>query len=250
MRLVIVEDEPLAREKLAAFLRAAAPDAEIVAELGSVAESVDWFRTHPAPDLLFCDILLSDGMSFELFRSAPVSCPVVFTTAFDEFLLEAFQSNGIDYLLKPIRQSQVVSALGKYRALAEHFSADYVTRLRNVTHHNAKRRDRFLVRKGVGYHVIRTAEIAYFHTEDKLVFLMTRTGQRHLVDMPLSAIEGELEPGEFFRANRAWLVHVDAVERLSPYGKGKLLLELTPSSRDPVIVSQERAAACRSWLGA
>ncbi|MBM3783317.1 MAG: response regulator transcription factor [Acidobacteria bacterium] len=250
MRLVIVEDEPLAREKLAAFLTAAAPDAEIVAKLGSVSEAVAWFQSNAAPDLLFCDILLSDGMSFEIFRAAPVPCPVVFTTAFDEYLLEAFQSNGIDYLLKPIRQSQVAAALGKYRALAEHFAADYQTRLRNVTHHNAKRRDRFLVRKGVGYHVIRTGEIAYFHAEDKLVFLMTRSGQRYLVDMPLAAIEAELERGEFFRANRAWLVHVDAVERLAPCGKGKLMLELTPSTREPVVVSQERAAACRSWLGA
>lgn len=249
MRLVIVEDEPLAREKLAAHLRAAAPEARIVAMLASVSEAVEWFRLHPPPDLLFCDVLLSDGLSFEIFRAAPVRCPVVFTTAFDEYMLEAFQSNGIDYLLKPVRQSQVAHALGKFRALAAHFNEDYAARLRNVTHHNAKRRDRFLVRKGVGFRVVRTADIAYFYTEDKLVFLMTRAGQRHLVDMPLAAIEQELESQSFFRANRAWLVHVEAVERISPYGKGKFVLELTPGTREPVVVSQERAAACKSWLG-
>jgi len=250
MRVVIVEDEPLAREKLASTLRTAAPTAGIVAELASVAEAIRWFAANPPPDLLFCDIQLSDGLSFEIFRALPVRCPVVFTTAFDEYLLEAFQTNGIDYLLKPIRQPQVAAAIGKYRALAEHFTSDYAERLQTVTHGGPAPRDRFLVRKGTGHLVIKVADVAYFYTEDKLIFLVTTAGQRHLLDKPLAEIETQLDPGRFFRANRATLVQIDAILRCSPYGKGKLLLELHPAPREPVVVSQERAAACREWLGA
>ena len=250
MRLVIVEDEALAREKLASSLHTVAPDAVIVAQLASLAEAIRWFTANPAPDLLFSDIQLTDGLSFELFRAVPVRCPVVFTTAFDEYLLEAFQTNGIDYLLKPIRNTQVAAAIAKYHTFAAHFTADYAERLHAVTHGAAAPRDRFLVRKGAGHLVIKVADIAYFYTEDKLVFLVTNATQRHLLDKPLTEIESILDPAAFFRANRATLVHIDSVQRCTPYGKGKLLLELRPSPREPVIVSQERAAACRHWLGA
>jgi DNA-binding LytR/AlgR family response regulator len=250
MRLVILEDEPLAREKLASSLRVVAPEAVIVAQLASVAEAIRWFTANPPPDLLFSDIQLTDGLSFELFRALPIRCPVVFTTAFDEYLLEAFQTNGIDYLLKPIRQSQVAGAIAKYHALAAHFTTEYANRLHNVTHGVATPRDRFLVRKGAGHLVIKIADIAYFYTEDKLVFLVTNATKRHLLDKPLTEIEANLDPAAFFRANRATLIHIDSVACCSAYGKGKLLLELRPPAREPVIVSQERAAACRQWLGA
>jgi two-component system LytT family response regulator len=250
MRLVIVEDEPLAREKLAWCLRFAAPDAVIIAQLGSVTEAIRWFKANPPPDLLFCDIQLTDGLSFEIFHALSVRCPVVFTTAFDEYLLESFRTNSIDYLLKPIRQSQVAAALAKYRALAAHFSGEYAQRLQAVTHGSAAPRDRFLVRKGAGHLVVKVADIAYFYTEDKLVFLVTNAAQRHLLDKSLSDVEEILDRAAFFRATRATLVHIDSVVRCSPYGKSKLLLELRPPPREPVIVSQERAAACREWLGA
>ena len=248
MQIAIVEDEPLAREKLAAALRLAAPEAQITAQLASVAEAIRWFTANPPPDLLFCDIQLTDGLSFELFRALPVRCPVVFTTAHDNYLLEAFQANGIDYLLKPIRQSQVAAALAKYHALAAHFTADYATRLHAVTH--GAPRDRFLVRKGTAQLVVKLADVAYFYTEDTLVFLVTRAAQRHLLDKPLADLEAQLDPTAFFRANRATLVHIDSVVRCTPHTKGKLQLELTPPAPEPVIVSQERAAACRQWLGA
>jgi two-component system LytT family response regulator len=250
MRLVIVEDEPLARDKLAACLRAAAPEGTIVAQLGGVEEAIRWLQHHPAPDLLVCDIQLSDGLSFEIFRTVAVRCPVIFTTAFDEYMLEAFQTNGIDYLLKPLRQAQVTAALGKYRALAEHFTADYARRLQAVTQGSAAPRERFLVRRGAGHLIIKVADVAYFYTEDKLVFLVTRAAQRHLLDKTLAEVEAAVDPDQFFRANRSTLVHIDAVARCTPYGKGKLLLDLCPAAREPCVVSQERAGACREWLGA
>ena len=248
MRILIVEDERPARELLVAAIRDAAPDAAIVAELTGVAESIAWLNQHPAPDLMFFDIQLSDGQSFEILRRTRVTAPVIFVTAYDEFLLEAFASNGIDYLLKPVRPERVAAAIDKYRLLQGHFAGDRAGLLATVTRPAA--RDRILVRKGIDFISVKTSDIAYIFTADKLVFLVTRSGARYLLVRPVGEIEAGLDKARFCRVNRAWLVNIEAVVRCRPYGKGKLLLELTPPSTEEVIVSQERAAAVREWLGA
>jgi two-component system LytT family response regulator len=245
MRIVIVEDEPPARDKLAAAILAAAPDAEIVASLAGVAETVEWLAANSAPDLLFLDIQLSDGLSFDILRRARVTCPVIFATAFDEYLLDAFQANGIDYLLKPIRDERVAAAIAKYRRLSAHFTADHTALLESVK----PPRERLLVRKGIDLLSVRTSDVAYVFTSDKLVFLVTHAGARYLLDRAVADLEAELDPARFFRANRAWLVSIDAIARCRPYGKGKLLLDLRPPAGEEVIVSQERAAAFREWFG-
>ena len=250
MRVVIVEDEPPAREKLAAAIRAAVAEARIEAELAGVEETVQWLAGNPPPDLLFLDIQLSDGQSFEILRRTRVACPVIFATAFDEYLLDAFQSNGIDYLLKPIREEKVAAAIQKYRRLREHFTADTGALLESLARGRAAYRLRFLVRKGPDLVSVPAEAVAYFFTADKLVFLVTGGGARHLLDRPLAEVEAEVDPARFFRANRAWLVSIEAIARCRPYGKGKLLLELRPAPQEEVIVSQERAPALRAWLGA
>ncbi len=246
MRIAIVEDELPARERLVAAIRKAEPDAIIVAELGGVADAVAWLESNPAPDLLFLDIQLGDGVSFEILRRTQTACPVIFATAFDEYLIDAFQSNGIDYLLKPIPDGRVAAALAKYRGLKRHFQAGPL--LESLVKPRGYR-ERVLVRKGGDWIGIRMADAAYFHTVDKLVFLTTKQGARFTLDRTLAELESELDPRRFFRANRAFLVHIDAVTRCRAYGKGKLLLELRPAPEEEVIVSQERAAAFRKWLG-
>jgi two-component system LytT family response regulator len=248
MRVLVVEDEPPARERLAAAIRNAAPEARIVAGLSSVAETIDWLSANPAPDLLFLDIQLSDGNSFEILRRTAVACPVIFATAFDEYLLEAFRSNGIDYLLKPVREENVAAAIDKYRRLRQHFRGDHAALLDALERKG--RRERLLVRKGSDLISIKLAGVAYFFTTEKLVFAVLSGGARHMLDRPLAELEKDVDPARFFRANRAWLVSIDAVVRCRPYGKGKLLLELRPPPPEDVIVSQERAAAFREWFGA
>jgi DNA-binding LytR/AlgR family response regulator len=238
VRIVIVEDEPPAREKLAAAIRRAAPDADIVAQLSGVAETVDWLKANSPPDLLFLDIQLTDGRSFEILDRTDARCPVVLATAYDEYLLHAFETNGIDYLLKPVRPERVALAIDKYRALKGHFAATRAGR------------ERFLVRKGIDFLPVRTQDVAYIFTAGKLVFLVMRSGTRHVLDRPLTDLEAELEGRGFLRVNRAYLVHIESVRRCRPYGKGKLLLDLQPPPDEEVIVSQERAAAVRQWLGA
>jgi len=248
MRVAIVEDERPALEKLRSALSEAAPNAHIVAELSSVAEALQWLSRNPAPDLIFMDIQLSDGTCFEILRKHPVRCPVIFATAYDEFLLEAFASNGIDYLLKPIRPERLAAAVEKYRGLREHFAGDHLSLLAALER-KPQPRGRVLVRKGLDYIPVEAENIAYIFTSDKLVFLVTDAGVRYMLDRPLAEMESELDRTRFFRANRAWLVRIGAVARCRPWGKGKLLLELRPPTQSEVVVSQERAAAFRAWLG-
>jgi two-component system LytT family response regulator len=248
VKIAIVEDEAPAREKLAAAIRAAAPEARIVAALSGVAQTVAWLERNPSPDLLFLDIQLDDGLSFEILKRARVTCPVVFATAFDEYLIDAFQSNGIDYLLKPIREERVAAAIEKYRGLREHFAADRAV-IESLSRPRAAYRERFLVRKGFDLISVRTEDAAYIYTSDKLVFLVTQAAGRFVMDRALADFEHELDPARFFRANRAFLVHIDSVARCRPYGKGKLLLDLRPPAPEEVVVSQERAAAFRAWFG-
>jgi two-component system LytT family response regulator len=246
MRIVIVEDERPAQERLIAAIRSVAPDTQIVATLTGVTETVEWLDGNPAPDLLVLDIQLSDGLSFEILQRKEVSCPVIFATAHDEYLMQAFGANGIDYLLKPIREDRLAEALNKYRRLEKHFSP---ARLLDFMHSDKVRRERMLVRKGINFIPIKIADIAYVYTADKLVFLVTSAGARYMLDRPIGDLEAELDNSRFFRANRAYLVSIDSVVRCRSYGKGRLLIELLPKSNDEVVVSQERSAALRDWLG-
>jgi len=248
VRIAIVEDEPLAREMLAGCIRQCEPGAEIVVMLEGVADTVEWLEENVQPDLLFVDIQLGDGTSFDIFRKARLDCPVVFTTAFDDHVLEAFQSNGIDYLLKPIRREKVAAALEKYERLKGHFLSDPAALARALAKRTGPR-ERFLVRKGSEFISVRTAAAAYFFSEHKLVFLVTRDGKRHMLDKALADVETELEPARFFRVNRNFLVSIDAVARCSPLGKGRLLVQLQPPTGAEVTVSQERAAEFKLWLG-
>jgi DNA-binding LytR/AlgR family response regulator len=249
MRLLILEDEAPARDKLVAAIKAATPEAEIVAALPSIAEAGKWFTTNRMPDLIFADIQLADGLSLELLQSSEITCPVVFATAFDEYLLEAFAAHGIDYLLKPIRTERVAAALAKYEELREHFTPQRRDGIVAALQRQPGRRERFLVRRGIDLMSVPVADVAYLYASDRLVFLMTKAGVRHVLDRPLNNVEAELDPTRYFRANRAFIVSVDAIARCRPYGKGKLLLELRPAAEEEVVVSQERAAAFRAWLG-
>jgi two-component system LytT family response regulator len=244
MRVALIEDEPLAMEKLEDAIRAARSDIAVLARLGGVGESVAWLEKNAHPDLIFCDVQLSDGLAFEIFQKVRVRCPVVFTTAFDDYVLEAFASNGIDYLLKPLRRDRVAAALEKHARLKDFFQGDY-----SALAARPKFRERLLVRKGADFVPVAVADVAYFFAAQKLVFMVTRAGTRFMLDKALSEVEAELQPGRFFRANRAFLVQIEAVRRCRPFHKGKLLLEVEPAFSGEIVVSQERAGAFKEWLG-
>lgn len=248
MRILVVEDEAPARDLLIRAILAAEDAAEIVGELESVGATLSWLKRNPEPDLLVLDIQLADGHSFEIFERATVRCPVIFATAFDSFLLEAFRSNGIDYLLKPIRSERVADALAKYRRLKDHFTPDLRLLLERFPALPQQTRTRFLVRKGAELQSVPVSEAAYFLASGKLNFLVTLEGVRYPIDHSLSDLERELPRAEFFRLNRGLLARAASIARIHPYGKGRLLITLRPPCGLECVVSQEKAQAFRLWL--
>lgn len=249
MRILILEDEQPAAEKLIGGIRTSEPDAEIFGPIRSVREGIAWLDGHPHPDLILADIQLTDGISFEVFRQRTVTCPIIFATAYDEYLIEALGHTSIDYLLKPIRQEALDRALKKYLRLREHFTGDIGSMLREYLGRDGKVRERIVVRKGIDFVSVPVEEVAYFHTQHKIVFLVDRSGSRSVVDKTLTELEQELDPARFFRANRKFIVHIRSLGRFKTLEKGKLLLEITPSPGEQIVVSQENAAAFRAWAG-
>jgi two-component system LytT family response regulator len=248
VEVLLLEDEGPALALLAEGVRAWDPAVRIAGGLGSVAEAVAFLRSHRAPDLILMDVQLSDGLSLDVLRQVELSCPVVVVTAHDSYVLEALALNCIDYLLKPVRQERLAQALDKYLRLRQHFAGDLAGLLRSLGPRSGHP-DRVLVRKGLDFLPLPVAEIAYFFAEYKLVFVRDRAAVQYLVDRALAELESELDPRRFFRLNRKYLAHVDAVKRFRPGDKGRLVVTLQPEPAEAVIVSQERAAAFRAWLG-
>jgi DNA-binding LytR/AlgR family response regulator len=241
--VVILEDEAPARLRLEAALRGAAPDARILSVHASVAQAVAWFNTHAQPDVVLADIQLADGLSFEIVDRATVTCPFIFCTAFDDYVIDAMTAGGIDYLLKPIKEADLARALGRYRRLEAHFA----DRVRSVAKAIAQPR-RILARRNDGFAALALDRVAYFVVDDKQTRVVTHAGQRYEIDQPLAELEAALDTTGFFRVNRQYLVAAVAVTGFRPFVKGKLLVELAPPPSDHVIVSQENAAKFRDWL--
>ncbi|UYZ58218.1 LytR/AlgR family response regulator transcription factor [Hymenobacter latericus] len=252
MRTLIIEDEQFAADILANLIQQARPDAQVLAMLGSVEESVEWLAAHQAPDVIFCDIHLSDGSSFEIFRQVEVKCPVIFTTAYNQYAIEAFKVNSVDYLLKPVQLPDVAQALRKYEESRKHYLADGLGNLQSLLQSfqapQRQYRARFLVKNGQSIKVVPLHDIAYFQAEDAVVFLVTHEKKRFIVNFTLDQLEEQLDPQQFFRANRQYIVHINAVSEVKPYLKGRLFLQLNPAPAEGIFISSTRAASFKQWL--
>ncbi len=249
MRAIIIEDEKPAAEKLLKAIRQADTEVEVVAVLNSVRSAVEWLEQNPMPGLLFMDIELSDGLSFKIFDFINISSPVIFCTAFDEYWQEAFEHNSIDYLQKPIKQEKLEAALKKYDKLKQHFSADFQQLLHTKQQIASDYKKRFLVKRGTDYICIKTEDIAYFYATHKLVCMIDNKNQKFILDQSLSDIEKQLNPSQFYRINRKYLVNLNAIKKIKSYPKSKLQLELEPPITDDVIISQDNVSAFKEWMG-
>ncbi len=249
MRIVIIEDEKPAAEKLKKALLKANQDFAIEAVLGSNVAAAEWFSTHPMPDLLFMDIELSDGLSFQLLDQIKINCPIIFCTAYDEYWQEAFEHNGIDYLLKPVSDEKLKQALNKYESLKTYFAQNLQQLLQSQQKQTTEFKKRFLVKRGSDYISIKTEDIAYFYATHKLVCMVDNRSQKFILDQSLADLEKETDPSVFYRVNRKYLVNVSAIQKIKSYPKSKLELELQPTAPEEVIVSQESAAAFKEWMG-
>lgn len=276
----LIEDEAPALRRLTALLAAAEPRVAVAGTADSIAAAERWLRDHPAPDLIFADIQLGDGLSLDLFRRVPPPAPVIFTTAHDAYLLDAFATHGIAYLLKPVKPAELAAALAKHAQLGRQYAANFAALALSLSNApapdlpagpaprppnapgpgsptaptaplpSAVTRRRILAQKGTAHVPVALEDVAYFFSADKLTFLVTRAGERALVNEPLAALEAELDPAEFFRLNRNFLARAAAVKSFSSVGKGRLAVQLVPPAADEVQVSQERAADFKAWAGA
>ncbi len=251
---MLIEDEAVTARNLAYLLQVVDPGIRIVAMLPGVQEAIAWLQAHPAAyDLVFSDIRLADGLSFEVFRQVPVQRPVVFVTAYDDYALEAFRHNGIDYLLKPFDEAEIRRALEKYRRLVPSATAGgeeakLATLLELLSRPAPAYRRSFLVRARNKLVPVEAAHIAWIYTAHELVYAYTPEGQQYLLDETLEELEAQLDPQVFCRANRQFLVNRQAVRALEPYFNGRLLVQLQPVAPEPVLVSKARAGSFRDWL--
>ena len=252
MKVVIIEDEAPAFRRLQKILDEIDPTIEIIEVIDSVEDAVKYLKHHHLPELIFMDIQLSDGISFEIFDQVSVTCPVIFTTAFDDYVLRAFKVNSIDYLLKPIKREDLESSLAKFRSLAHQYApnpTDYTEVLRQIRQDQKKYKQRFLIRQGEKMISVGIDEIAYFQLRNGVVSLHTWQQRSFILDFNLDEILQQVNPQVFFRANRQFIVHVQAIQVAHKYHKGKILLEVQPEPSEQVIISAERAAEFKQWFG-
>lgn len=260
LNIFIAEDEPPARERLIEALAHVAPQARVLACADSVRGSAAWLASHAAPDLLLLDIQLADGLSLELFRADPpgpaLQIPVIFTTAYDRFALDAFAALAVDYLLKPISDEALAQALAKAQRWQARGSGDgahdvgpWLARQPAAT--GSRWRQRLMGRKGSAqFHAVPVAQLSHLVSLDKLTYAVAMDGVRYLIEHTLGELEGQLDPARFFRVSRQLLVAAQTVRHYSPAGKGRLKLSIVHGEATEVLVSQERAADFKAWLQA
>jgi len=249
MKVLLVEDEKVAANRLEKMLLEIDPDIQVMAKTGTITESAKWLLNNQA-DLIFLDIQLADGVSFSIFDQVNVNTPVIFTTAYDQYAIKAFQLNSIAYLLKPIRKKELEDSLQKFKKIKSAFTIDFDSLLEGIQGKKQDYKKRFLIQIGDKIKKVETSEIAWFHAVEKNVFLKTFQHKSMAIDYSLDALENLLDPGQFFRINRKYFVNMDAIESMTAFSRGRVKIKLNPPADDEMetIVSVERAANFKKWL--
>jgi two-component system LytT family response regulator len=261
MTLLIIEDELLTARALQRLLHTVRPEAKVLAHLETVADTVTWLHESPTPDLLLMDIHLADGNSFEVFKQVAVTCPVIFVTAYDEHALEAFQVNGIDYLLKPLEEADLRRSLDKFDGLRAHYTSgaaataempapDFAALLRTVQQLSLTPtyKTSWLIPHKTKLVPVAATDVAHFVIRHGLVCLTTLHGQEYSLDATLDELESQVNPQQFFRANRQVLFARASVVELEPYYNGRMAVHLKPAAREDVIVPKPRVTELRRWM--
>lgn len=251
MKVLIIEDEKEAYENLKSMLSRYDPDIIVTGWLTSIEKAVDWFRNKPLPDLIFLDIYLSDSLSFEIFNQVEIRAPIIFTTAYHEYAIQAFETNSVDYLLKPFHQARLNKSIEKFKKYHYPFDHHLLQDLKHIIDNGVydikSFKNRFLVKSGSKLYSIDTKDIAYFY-RDEFVFLVTFDKVKFLVEYSLNELEDLLFPKEFFRLNRQIIVNIHAVDTTFSHTKGKLRVKLDPPFYTEIIVSQQKSTQFKQWL--
>jgi len=250
MKAIIIEDENLTAKRLQSLLHKYDPTIQVLEILPSVQEAVEWFNTHPEPDIVFMDIHLEDDLAFKIFEQIHLHAPVIFTTAYDEYMIKAFKVNSIDYLLKPINYEELAQSIEKFKSLKKQFAnPNMETLLQFMGTKEPEYKSRFMITVGTRIKSIETEDIAYFYSEEKLTFMVTKEGQQLPIDFSLDKLTSLLNPKDFFRISRQFIVSFESIQSVHAHIKGKLKLELKPACKFEVFVSGDRMSDFKEWLG-
>ncbi len=247
MKAVIIEDETAASVNLTSVLKKVIPDVEIAAVLESIAESIDYFSRGNKPDLVFMDIHLADGEAFRIFDSVSIACPIIFTTAYDQYALDAFKVNSIDYLLKPIKESDIVRAVNKLASLSGADRAHYGERVSELLHRHEKQ-NTFLISVRDKIIPLRIEEIAYCYTCNEKVSAYTSDGRVLPMDKSLDKLAKILPAGDFFRANRQFIISRASIRDIAVWFGSRLSLSLQPPAPEKIIISKDRVPEFKRWI--
>lgn len=247
MKVLIIEDEINAARKLETMLSAADSNIKVIAVTDSVRDTLAWLQNNPPPDLAFVDIQLADDTSFEIFRQYKIRFPVIFVTAYDEYILQSFEHNSVDYLLKPYSEERLKKALEKVKQLEKHFVSRHIYNM--LDNAVPAYKSRYIVKKGLECIPVETSHIAYFFTEHKITFLKDRENNVYIIDKNLAELETSLDPATFLRLNRKYIAGITSLKSYKPNGTGRILVSLSPPASEEIIVSRETAPAFRKWAG-
>jgi len=245
---LIVEDEEPAATRLIRLLKNLDEDIEIAAVTDTVESAVKWLNNHKQPDLLILDIQLGDGLSFDIFRKVKVDSYVIFTTAYDEYAVRAFETNSIDYLLKPVDEGKLARSLEKYRKYSGNIGPDLDNLIETIEKRKEKYKKRFVVTVASRIRVIETPEIAYFYSKDKNTFLCTRDNHHYPLESSLDNIAEIIDPGLFFRISRQFIVSYRNILKIDILSKSRIRIITDPPSEEEMLVSTTRTSEFRNWL--
>lgn len=246
--VLIIEDEIPASQRLAKMIADLAPDMHIMQCCDSVESGINFLKSH-TPDLIFLDIQLGDGISFEIFEATKINCPVIFATAYDEFVFRAFELNSIDYLLKPIEKEKLARSIEKFKNLQFPHTTDWRF-LKNIfiDENSGNYKQRFLVHVGSSLVSVPTRDIAYFYSAEKITFFISTSGKTYTLEHSLDKLSTMLSPNDFFRINRQYLVSLQSIKKIHVLSKSRIKLILNPESEKEVFVSNQKAHDFRVWL--
>lgn len=248
MNILIIEDENPAAKRLMQLIKEVLPKAFLYGNLDSIESSIDWLSSNPAPDLIFCDIQLADGLSFSIFEKIEVNSPIIFTTAFDQYAIKAFKLNSIDYLLKPIDPKELKHAIEKFQQQIQTPTLDFNKIKEIIQAENKTYKSRFLVKIGEKIQSIQASDAAYFYSEERITFLKTYENKKFILDYTLDQLENMLEPKQFFRLNRKYITSFSSISEIHTYSNSRLKIILKDCSDNDILVSREKVGAFKDWL--
>ncbi|WP_299104553.1 LytTR family DNA-binding domain-containing protein [uncultured Tenacibaculum sp.] len=249
MKILIIEDEPRAANQLQRLLNKTDYEFQILEVIDTIEDAVYWFKTNETPDLIFMDIQLADGLSFEIFQKTEVSAPIIFTTAFDQYAIQAFKVNSVDYLLKPIQQSELDTALNKFTKSTKSTTIEPLILKELLTSMQApQKRSGILVKEGSGFVQIRISELLYIYSQDSITFGITLQNKRYIIDETIDQLFNSLDDTKFYKINRGQIISKVSIQRIDPYFNHRVVLSIANSRDQEFIVSRQKTSDFKDWM--